>query len=643
MSHTFQQPTSESVEQDPMIATTDCVRQTQPEEQHQWTFTEDPRWTFDPAQNTHLWLVFQGAKLAANDPVYGSAIVKTILPSDSYINDAAHIFHNALCQGIWDADEKAPYNGPEVPAIGQPTYLHHFYDPDTHRNYLGYKSPTAYTEAVAYFHESIRFWSAHNFQDAGYFLGLALHFFTDVTQPMHSSNYINGPNYDGLSFNHKNFEEFANTLIGDYIWNGSQPPLYPLDSGDQPGAYVDIAAKESKSFCFDIVKSMDSKPLSWQPSLKPVIINKLFWNATARTAQFLRVWMMHAQKAWNQNGDDRITISGPMTLSCYKGSRPFDQQVDIYGIDQGGVLNEVRWDANLRGSWKPVTTIQRILLDGVNLQDGSMSATHVPNSIYLNHVFTVTDTNHLLRTSYHRGFFDQWEDLGVITADPSQLDSAQAASLVAIQGHNPIDLFCISAKGNLLHGCTDGNFTWQGWQNLGGANEAGLINELYRLEDGKPNNPTFTPRVSSLAACKRIDQPDFMDVFAISQDGSLMQKCWNGSQWLGWNRVGRPSDGGGLRVQAGSLCCIVRDPNGKANDLDVFAISVEGHLLHAFWANDRWYWQDLQGTTLGNGLAGSIVVSNVYNPLDVLAVTTDGFIIHKVWNGKAWQDWVRFI
>ena len=68
------------------------------------------------------------------------------------------------------------------------TWASHFYDPDTGKNYKGQKSPTAYDQALAHLGNA-RAELASNRAGACYELGLSLHYFTDLTQPMHASNY----------------------------------------------------------------------------------------------------------------------------------------------------------------------------------------------------------------------------------------------------------------------------------------------------------------------------------------------------------------------------------------------------------------------------------------------------------------------
>ncbi len=143
--------------------------------------------------STHLWIVNRGiellAKHAASDPIAKRTVA---------------IMNDETCraqwqQGLLDADFKAAYNNgrSDLPlnpsdaqvALSGATWESHFFDPDTGKNYKGDASPTAYTESNGH----LRFALESHLEDrkptACYELGLALHYYTDLTQPMHATNF----------------------------------------------------------------------------------------------------------------------------------------------------------------------------------------------------------------------------------------------------------------------------------------------------------------------------------------------------------------------------------------------------------------------------------------------------------------------
>ncbi|MEO6776523.1 MAG: hypothetical protein ABI467_26495 [Kofleriaceae bacterium] len=94
---------------------------------------------------------------------------------------------NATCRSRWqlalnDADHKTAYNN-------WFTWSSHFYDPATGTNYLGNTSPVAYDEAHTHLANARTKLAANDVSGGCYELGLALHYATDITQPMHAANY----------------------------------------------------------------------------------------------------------------------------------------------------------------------------------------------------------------------------------------------------------------------------------------------------------------------------------------------------------------------------------------------------------------------------------------------------------------------
>lgn len=130
-----------------------------------------------------------------------------------------------VMRGLADADEVWFYSDFD-------TYVSHFYDPDTQTNYQGGKTPTGLNSYVKYAKRSRSYCdrieayqkigyktgSLYNFYvNAGYQLGLALHFLTDLSQPMHAANFINFY-ADGDSLNirdkrHEGFEKLGQKLF----------------------------------------------------------------------------------------------------------------------------------------------------------------------------------------------------------------------------------------------------------------------------------------------------------------------------------------------------------------------------------------------------------------------------------------------
>jgi hypothetical protein len=127
-------------------------------------------------------------------------------------------FYDGVKAGLYDADYKPEYTGTYA---GVQIYYMHFYDSKTGQSfYPGYEN--ARTECDKYFNQSL-FTNPEQADDPtrrriGYLLGLALHYLTDVTQPMHAVNFTNFLEYRTLTPNtipnpvekrHSAFEGYA--------------------------------------------------------------------------------------------------------------------------------------------------------------------------------------------------------------------------------------------------------------------------------------------------------------------------------------------------------------------------------------------------------------------------------------------------
>ena len=644
----------------------DCW-QAQPEEQHLWDFEEEPPSTKDPTRNTHLWIVKRAAELAASNPANDaeSAAIKDIIksmivsPTDQNQNE----FYDRLCSGIWDADEKPPFNAPDLEVT--PSYLHHFYDPVTRSNWahdydscqwpmlakLGvfFDTFTAYTEADNYFREAIRAWHRHHLVDAGYYLGLALHFFADPTQPMHAKGFINTP----VDRTHGTFEKWANTLLLDKDLWPSPPPAFSVPTTTNPGTILDSAAMNARGHFDEIYNSMVLIPATakrapiyhsdWESKLVP-LTKTLLRDAASYTAQFLWVWATHARRGWDPSGDDKVKLTGAFTMLEYNSfGRPYRV---LSGADGGGVVYNKIWDWSGFEKWSGATFHSQKVNDYVHVSPiavapGNLAAFADASTGQILCLLSISVEGNLIETHYDTAnggcFASDWVDCGPIRSD--KVDSSRAASLVALPAHNPVDAFAISDLGELLHSCRVGGI-WQRWEVLPAANVGGgLAGPFNSSLSNESAVSTTNGQVSPLAVI--YNQTGF-DVFAVSKDGHLIHTYYRETDstphWMtNWDDLGQTNLGGGLRIAPGSLAAV-----HGANPIDVFAISNDGHLLHLCYANNAWQFpfEDRGGTAIGGGLGSSLVATNM-NPLDVMATTKDGTLIHMVFTGSSWQDWVK--
>jgi len=183
-------------------------------------------------------------------------------------------FKNCLIKGLRDADEEAPWN--------EDYWLSHFYNPKNEQNYKADKKITARSEARRYFKLSEHYGQrilyflsrskkpgAQLYKNAGYYLGLSLHFFTDLTQPMHAANFTSFWGYEGTKvpyygdFRHSGFEVYTDDAVERGLLNDLEPladkHLEPV-TNDDVGAYIkSIAERSFKIFEKEFRPVLDKK------------------------------------------------------------------------------------------------------------------------------------------------------------------------------------------------------------------------------------------------------------------------------------------------------------------------------------------------------------------------------------------------
>jgi phospholipase C len=282
-----------------------------------------PRWdaesVYDQAQSTHLWIVYQAAMLASQAGTVGQAAAALVKPQPPAVKNAiGDPFHDRLCQGLYDADFKDPYRdlawafqhiwlGDKLA-----TYKSHFYDPDTGKNWRGDTNPTALTRGRSLGAFALDCYLTGDLSNAGYYLGLALHYLTDATQAMHAGNftYLSSDPWGW----HTEFEKRVMGLTGTP--GGVTPPTgyTPTTLTDFDGILV-AAAKNAKSkylaqICPPLVTNPSTTVVdghlvitrSWETDVNTVwttnalpAVGPILRDSITYTAQFLVAWTAIAQ------------------------------------------------------------------------------------------------------------------------------------------------------------------------------------------------------------------------------------------------------------------------------------------------------------------------------------------------------------
>jgi phospholipase C len=254
----------------------------------------DTESVWDETKSTHLYLVNRAAQLVATyagNPAFQGFVQQQIQPG---VGEAdAGPFRQGLCQGLYDTDFLSAYNNPNF--LGQATWKSHFYDESTGLNWMGETAPTALSNGVEFWQQSLTFLQGVDVElyKGGYSLGLALHYFTDLTQPMHAANYTY---ISSFPFGyHTDFE----------VYTMSQQALVqpqPTVIGFAPGAVNDISelykdtAELFKQKYFPAIEqahkyaSWKWSPGQWQNTVLP-LIPAILNDSVSATAQMLYLYI----------------------------------------------------------------------------------------------------------------------------------------------------------------------------------------------------------------------------------------------------------------------------------------------------------------------------------------------------------------
>lgn len=128
-------------------------------------------------------------------------------------------FRGEVERGLREADEKPEFTG-TLTVAGINIYYMHFWDPRTNDNFMNWPSKypeNARNQFARRFEESLspaRLWENDQarMKQSAYMFGVALHYLSDITQPMHASNF---PNLwtrtipDPTDWRHSSFEKAA--------------------------------------------------------------------------------------------------------------------------------------------------------------------------------------------------------------------------------------------------------------------------------------------------------------------------------------------------------------------------------------------------------------------------------------------------
>lgn len=592
-----------------------------------WKVQWDAESVFDETQSTHLWIVNRAARLAAQQGAAGVKVRDLIGPD---VHQAGTPFHNGVCQGLYDADFKAPYNN-LIPSIGQATYKSHFYNPATATNWCGETAPTALTEGQRFFHEAIRKAGAldptANYQ-AGYALGLALHYFTDTTQPMHASNYtaINRP----FKF-HVHFEEWMMANQAKLPVN----PTYSPPSSTDPGDLIKATATRSNRHFRQVWRAVDrSNPFWWTEHfdrLSRTDMGTILAEAINATAQFLVCWGLALTAQRTALAGPLVTMTSPQQVlylsdtdaDCsrlyysngwkasdltlgYGAPEPADDPVSplggwfgnqfTYRSQEGHVI--ALWNYRGAARWTDLTTAS----GGPAVHEASAFATvNSPQELFMVGV----------DQQVHRLWFqDRWNDtnLTALTGAPAPVAGTPLAASAPNQS-----VFHLGQDGH-LHCFYVSSGSWQHLDlNAVPPDQVPLPDASTSLASSSDGHAAFyvapggqvwlravtpNPKAYNLteltgAPAARADTPlstlsrPSAQVFYFAQDSGHLMQLWVDGQWA-WRCTDLTQLTGAPLAASGSALVSLDQPQPQ----QVFYVGVDHH-VHQVWYDKNWRHTDL--------------------------------------------------
>jgi phospholipase C len=243
-----------------------------------------PQWNtgkpHEATNNTHLWIVQHAIELMQRN--VGSPVEQSEL-------DLLKKWQRDWEQGLYDADHKAKYND-------HFTFASHFYDPDKGQTYIPDKEH-AKDAGSKYFKQAGDSYQKGEYKQAFYLLGLSLHFFTDLTQPMHAANFTN---LDKPTSYHTLFEDYTESIQEDYTvkdkeafwnWQSSKDPAIWLHAAAVQAKkdFPPIVTSEIKQWVEEGKKGQKDSERKWKQAVKPVIGKRLD-EAQRITAGYIHLW-----------------------------------------------------------------------------------------------------------------------------------------------------------------------------------------------------------------------------------------------------------------------------------------------------------------------------------------------------------------
>ncbi|MGI0531902.1 zinc dependent phospholipase C family protein [Bacillus pfraonensis] len=252
------------------------------------------RWSAEhphhPNESTHLWIARNAIQIMSRNQD------KTVQGNElQFLNTPE--YKELFERGLYDADYLDEFNDGGTGTIGidgliRGGWKSHFYDPDTRKNYKEEEEPTALSQGDKYFKLAGEYFKKGDQKQAFYYLGVATHYFTDATQPMHAANFT-AVDMSALKF-HSAFENYVTTIQTQFEVKDDKGTYNLVDSND-PKQWIHETAKLAKAEIMNItndnIKTQYNKGNNalWQREVMPAVQRGLE-KAQRNTAGFIHLW-----------------------------------------------------------------------------------------------------------------------------------------------------------------------------------------------------------------------------------------------------------------------------------------------------------------------------------------------------------------
>jgi hypothetical protein len=190
-------------------------------------------------------------------------------------------------------------------------------------------------------------------------------------------------------------------------------------------------------------------------------------------------------------------------------------------------------------------------------------------------------------------------------------------------GADRVDCFIVGNDGRMYHT----------WSDVGSSGDARDFAPWF-AEPGAPRagfDPSVGLGVTAWA-------PGRLDIMAITQDGSVAHRYYDGSAWrpTDWENLGRPA-----AAKVRGIGCA----SWGVNRIDCFTRGLDRRVYQVRWDGVSWGWFDMgplpTGTLRDNSFSGVGAAAYASNSLFQLVISWDGDVYHRKWNGAAWSGWVN--